>query len=94
MNHAAQPRWTRHEREAIASYLREVASDTHLLLSLSEASMCADVAAILRGTALRLEQPTPPATAPPSQPVYTSIPNRPHPLQGVGPCPPGRQRGV
>jgi len=79
MDHITHSRWTRREREAIATYLREAATDTHLLLNLSEASMCADIAAILRGAALRLEHPTTPAPAPTAQPVYTSVPNCPTP---------------
>lgn len=46
---------TRRDRQAIARYLREMASDTHTLLHLADANLCGDIAAILRARANRLE---------------------------------------
>ena len=49
---------TRSDRQLIAQYLRDMARDTHLLLYLTDASLCGDVAALLRARATRLETET------------------------------------
>lgn len=68
---SAAVKWTRREQAVIAEYLRDLAADTHALLHLADASLCGDVAAILRARAMALESA---ADRKPDIPVKVGVP--------------------
>lgn len=59
MNSNHPPRLTRRERQVIAEHLRRMAGETQLLVQLADATLCGDVAALLRARAVALEHPEP-----------------------------------